>query len=235
MAFDTTSGQFYTLVRGEQLPNMDFIPIIPRPEFDIAFSRDGHYVAYENDTSTRDIVIWDLHVGREVFVFEYGNNPLQASQPVWSYDSRYMALALFDGTEMQLTLFDVTTLRQTQITDFFSGFDEYSLPWRSIQAIMWSPNSRYIAFRGTFTDIHILDVYTMTLIDTCIRGGLFFWLPDDNYLIFTAEGGIHMLDVEHNEWYRIPNTIYNGDWVYFPSGWSPLSVEALLTRLDGSN
>lgn len=194
--------------RPYDLPEMRSIPLHYQADFDIAFSRDGRFAAYENEVIRRGLVIWNIETSRQIAQFVTDYSGLEESHPVWSYDSTKLAFALFVKTEMQLHLFDVNLGQLTQITEFQTDLPEYGRPWSTIHLGSWSPTDRYLPFSGILNNssLRILDTETMAIVDTCLQYAPLFWLPSGNLLVLYGDP-IRVLDVENNRVYRLSDEL----------------------------
>ncbi len=223
--FSAITNEIHSEISTDIFPDMRLIPIQMTDEYDVAFSPNGRYVAYESEAINRGIVIWDLETSTQIAHFSHEYSGISVANPVWSYDSEKLAIALFVDTEMQLFIFDVASNQSTQITMFDTNIPEFGRPWSTIYSVSWSPDNRYVTFSGTLENsgLHILDTDTMSIRDTCINEGLRFWLTTGNLLVLRGTP-TQILEVESNLIYAFPNV--DGR----PIGASPLSIDDLSQR-----
>lgn len=205
VVISTLAGDVQETLSTNAFPDMRAIPLVFQDDYDIAFSPDARYVAYESEAIERGIVVWDTEISAQIAEFVTDNSGLAQSHLTWSYDSQKLAFAVFVETEMQVFIFDVNSGQHTQITMFDTDLPEFGRSWSTIKSITWSPDNRYVGFTGTLenSSLHILDTETMTIRNTCISKAPKFWLPSDNHLILYGNP-IQILDVENNQIYTFP-------------------------------
>ncbi|MDX2066586.1 MAG: PDZ domain-containing protein [Fimbriimonadaceae bacterium] len=134
----------------------------------------------------------------DIRVFE-SESGVERKHVAWSPDSRTIAYITDERGQEELALHDVTTGKVT-LHDLGVGNTE-------IQSLVWSPDSKRIAFNDFTLNLSIFDVSTQksTKVDTLLRRGRVTfnatWSPDSAWLTYTKDnvagyGVVHVYDVE---------------------------------------
>jgi len=204
----------------------------------IAYSPNRRYAIYSADKQPEGSnVLFDL---KEQMVIWRGARLRDAviglAYPIWNQDSTAAVTVEFpDVSYFEQNFFRVSLDgSHTQVTHIERMI---SAPY-SLHNPSWSPNGRYLAYwvkRGTSFSLFVSDLINNTDIDTCISKDIsrgmsysypFYWSPDGNKLVLSGNvesidpassgqdisSGILVVDLKHNEIYKLP---FHGS----PLGW----------------
>jgi Tol biopolymer transport system component len=184
---------------------------------DIAFSKDGKWVAY---VSYPEGTLWRSKAdGSDRLQLSFP--PLYAMVPRWSPDGK------------QLVFFDYETGKPTRIylVSADGGTPQALMPGgpQSQTDPTWSPDGNSVAFGGVFTEvdgIHIFDLKTRQVSTLPGSDKLFSprWSPDGRYMVAmpTDSLGLRLFDFKTQKWEVLSNTAasypawsQDGKYAYF--------------------
>jgi tricorn protease len=156
----------------------------------------------------------------DIRVFESANG-IERKFATWSPDSRTIAYVTDERGKEELALHDVTTGNVT-IHDLGVGDTE-------IQSLIWSPDSKRIAFHDFTLNLSIFDISTKksTKVDTLLRRGRISfnanWSPDNAWLTYTKDneagyGVVHVYDVDKKTSTAITDGLSDAQFPVFDRG-----------------
>lgn len=195
-SFDTTV-QVWEAATGRQV-------VIYQGHFDkvcsVAWSPDGSYIASASYDKT--VQIWEAATGRPVYTFSEHHYPVYSV--AWSPDGQHIASGDAGSTDGKsgtvqvwpVTLFEGRQQPQPTVVSYSqsNSLDNhgFKFPSNAVQAVAWSPDSRYVA--SVAHDIQIFDSFSGKPIYTYTKHtGLgqavqsVVWSPNGMYI---ASGGM---------------------------------------------
>jgi len=183
------------------------------PAQDVAFSRDGQWVAY---VTVPDLTLWRSRVdGSERMQLTY--LPKAVALPSWSPD----------GTRIAYSTADIGTLWKIFVISAQGGAPEELLPENESEMdVTWSADGSQIAFGRLSTgdvsrvNIQVADVKTHQSSTLTGSEGLFSprWSPDGHYLAAVGVQGSTTLKLydfrtkKWANWWTEPNNLNYGEW-----------------------
>jgi tricorn protease len=103
-------------------------------EFQPKYSPDGKWISYYR--GKRELRLYDPVNSRDLPLAEDDFNGRWAEEPVWSTDSRFLALVARHNTDMDLFVLDIQTKQKTLLTN--TAYEE--------GGPVWAPDSKFIVF-----------------------------------------------------------------------------------------